>query len=179
MAKFDVALPFTLKNEGGLGNFSDYPADKGHGTNAGVTTQTLSDYLGRPATTDDVKNLTMDQCRGIYQPKYWNQIVGDQLLYQSVATALFDMSVLQGPRQAVKLAQRIVKATDDGVMGQKTISAINAVDPLTFVTALSLASARFFAGIVIKDNTQEVFLDGWLVRAYRMLVSFESIGGRS
>lgn len=176
MAKFDAALQFTLKNEGG---FVDNPLDRGHATNYGVTTQALSDYLGRPATVDDVKNMSMAQVMGIYLPKYWNQVQGDKLTYQSSATALFDMAVLQGPRQAVKLAQRIVKAVDDGVMGPKSVSAINAMDPQTFVIALSLASARFFAGIVIRDNAQEVFLDGWLVRAYKMVTQFEAIGGKN
>lgn len=176
MAKFDLALQFTLKNEGG---YVDNALDRGHATNYGVTTQALSDYLGRPATVDDVKNMSMAQVMGIYQPKYWGQVQGDKLTYQSMATALFDMAVLQGPRQAVKLAQRIAKVVDDGVMGAKTVAALNAMDPLAFVTALSLASARFFASIVIRDNLQEVFLDGWLVRAYRMLTQFEGIGGRN
>lgn len=176
MAKFDPALQFTLRNEGG---FVSNPLDRGHATNFGITTQTLSEFLARPATEDDIKNITMEQVRGIYQPRYWNQVAGDKLTYQAVATALFDMAVLQGARQAVKLAQRIAKVVDDGMMGAKTVSAINALDPLTFITALSLASARFFASIVIRDNVQEVFLDGWLVRAYRMLTQFETLGGRN
>ncbi|RYF52463.1 MAG: hypothetical protein EOO38_00190 [Cytophagaceae bacterium] len=176
MAKFDSALQFTLINEGG---FVSNPLDRGHATNYGISTQTLSDFLARPATEEDVKNITDAQVRIIYQAKYWSQMQGDKLTYQASATSLFDMSVLMGPRQAVKLAQRIVNAVDDGVMGPKTVSAVNARDSLNFVTALSLASARFFAGIVIKDNSQEVFLDGWLVRAYKMLTRFDSIGGKN
>ena len=55
MTGFDKALPIVLQHEGGL---VDHPKDPGGLTNLGVTRATWGDWIGRPATTADMRALT-------------------------------------------------------------------------------------------------------------------------
>jgi lysozyme family protein len=65
--------------------------------------------------------------------------------------------------RAVKYAQRIVGAVEDGVIGPRTIKAINAnVDG--FVTKYKAARLDFLKKIVARDNTQSEFMKGWTSR---------------
>ena len=63
-ADIESALVFTLKNEGG---YTDHPLDKGGPTNKGITIGRLSEYLGRNATKDEVKNLDFETIKLIYK----------------------------------------------------------------------------------------------------------------
>jgi hypothetical protein len=65
-ANIEDALAFTLKNEGG---FTDNPADKGGPTNKGITIGRLSEYLGRKATKDEVKNLDFGTIKNLFVNK--------------------------------------------------------------------------------------------------------------
>ena len=56
MTPFDTAVAFTLREEGG---FTDDPRDPGGATNLGITLATLTHWRGRPATADDVRQLTV------------------------------------------------------------------------------------------------------------------------
>ena len=57
---FEACLKFVLQFEGG---FVNNPKDPGGPTNLGVTQATLSGFLGRQATIDEVKALTPEKSR--------------------------------------------------------------------------------------------------------------------
>ena len=61
------------------GGFKDDKADKGGPTKYGITQKTLSDYLKRPATRNDVKNLSVDTAKKIYRENYYQKTHIDQL----------------------------------------------------------------------------------------------------
>jgi hypothetical protein len=88
---FEHALGFVLPHEGGYNNRKgDSP------TNYGIKQSVYSDYLGRPATIDDIKNMPMEHAKEIYRKQYWNPIEEHGLDLKPSVVA-FDAAVNQGP----------------------------------------------------------------------------------
>ncbi len=167
MADLSVALPYTIRNEGGY-TFTDTPGDAGGQTFAGCTIKTVSTYLGRQATTAEMKSLSPATVEAIYRKMYWNVIQGDAITQQLVATCLFDMSVLMGPVRAVMIAQSVVGQKTDGSVGPKTLAALSKVGAVAFVNAFSDMCDSFFEQVVAKNPTQQKFLAGWEKRTSEM-----------
>lgn len=168
MATLQIALVYVLANEGTA--FVDDPADHGGMTRYGVTLNTLSQYLGRTATEADVRNLSMQTVADIYGRYYWTPIKGQSIQSQAVATALLDIAVLCGPSAATRMLQSALGCTPDGVMGPKTLAAINQASPADALQGLSLKACSYFSAIALRDATQAKFLPGWQMRAHRMLL---------
>lgn len=118
---FENCLAISLPYEGGYVN---HPKDPGGPTNKGITQRTLSAYLGRPASIKDVKTISTQTVKDIYKEQYWDRIWGDKLPL-GLDLAVFDYAVNSGISQAVKTMQREVGIKADGVMGLKTLDAIN------------------------------------------------------
>lgn len=121
MASFNVLLPIVLQWEGT--KFVDDPNDNGGATKYGVTQNTLSDFLGRKATKQEVKNLTVESVKPIYRKKYWDKIYGDELS-EGAALIIFDGAINHGLKRMTEIVQRIVGVNVDGDFGPKTLKAI-------------------------------------------------------
>ncbi len=165
-ADIEEALAFTLKNEGG---YTDHPLDKGGPTNKGITIGRLSDYLGRTATKDEVKNLDFEIIKLIYRKYYWDVLNLDHILDQSIATALFDMGVLCGTGTAARLCQDVLGISQTKKMDLKSLEAINATTDEDFIPKFSDRNIQRFNEIVTNNPSQSVFLKGWKNRAERLL----------
>ena len=160
MAKFETALPYVLRNEGG---WSDDPNDPGGVTMRGITLGVASAY--GIDTKEKLKSISTEMIGRIYRDGYWRL---DGVVDQNVATKLFDMSVNMGLVTAVKLAQKELKMVDiDGKCGPATIRAINSFDPEKFLTSLCLASMGHYIAISTKNPNLKKFLNGWTKRAYQ------------
>lgn len=114
---FENCLKITLPFEGGYVN---HPKDPGGPTNKGITQRTLSAYLGRPASVNDVKNISDQTVKAIYKNQYWDKVWADRLP-KGVDLAVFDYAVNSGVSRAVKDLQRTIGCRADGVMGLLTI----------------------------------------------------------
>lgn len=158
MANFSLYFPQLLKYEGG---FVNDPADKGSCTNFGITIYTLTAYRGHALTCQDVKNLTKEEAEKIYKKYYWDKIKGDDINSQSVAELLLDYAVHSGVTKASKVIQELVGVTVDGVIGAKTIQAINNQDPRNLFDRLKMNRKSYFDGIVRANPSQAKFLKGW------------------
>lgn len=165
-ADIEDALLFTLKNEGG---YTDHPLDKGGATNKGITIGRLSEYLGRPATKADVKNLDYDTIRSIYKKYYWDVLNLDHVLDQSIATVLFDMGVLCGTGTAARLCQEVLGISQTKKMDAPTLKKINSTTDEIFIPAFAQKNIERFEAIVNNNPSQRVFLKGWKNRANRLL----------
>lgn len=182
MADFDKAHAFTAKWEGGL---SDVPQDRGGITKYGVSinflrgvadTQRGRDFLHRmgiilPITEDRIRNLTKIQAENIFRNEFWNALRLDDMQHRP-ALFLYDCAVNHGHKRAVILAQRGynacvgiygVKLSEDGIMGPLTRAAMNH-DTDAILRHCVKARRDFFEAIVKNDDTQKVFLKGWLNR---------------
>ena len=100
MTVFDRAFDLLIRAEGGYG--AD-PRDRGNwdtgiigkgnlkGTKYGISAMSFPQL--------DIKNLTLDQAKGIYKIHYWDKIGGDKLP-PSLALVAFDTAVNSGVGRA-------------------------------------------------------------------------------
>ena len=165
MADFEKAVVAVLEHEKG---FVDHPLDRGGPTNYGITQATLSRYLRRPASVDDVKFMPVSTARAIYRAEYWQAIKGDDIESQEVANYCLDMAVLRGVGAAPKAIQIVLGVKADGAIGPKTLAALNASKPSRFLLDFYRVCSRAFVNIVVSNTPQVVFLNGWLNRLDKM-----------
>jgi len=171
MTDIDKALAYTLVNEGG---YSDNPADHGGKTRYGITQATLSRWLQRPASVNEIKTLSKETARAIYQGYYWHPLGCDQLKSQAIATCLFDIGVVRGISVPPKYAQLVCNQHGfnlvvDGQLGPKSMNALDSIDPTKFIIDYAAMVKKGFESIVARNLSQKVFLKGWTNRANRLL----------
>lgn len=154
-ADFDACLAVVLGYEGG---FSDNPADAGAPTNLGVTLATLSDWLGHPATVDQVKALTPADVAPLYRSRYW-LASGCDGLPSGVDLMVFDGAVNMGPGTSVRLLQAAVGAAVDGHAGPLTLALATSAGASAIQAIANLREARYRG--LSNFNT---FGAGWLRR---------------
>lgn len=164
MAKVEIYTPFMLSWEGG---FVDHPHDKGGATNKGITISTYERYCrskgyARPKV-ERLKNITDNEVFVILKSMYWDVVKGDDITSQSIANLIVDWHWTSGT-WAIKYVQQVLGVDADGVVGPKTITAINKSETLTLFNSLWLRREVHFMSLAAKDSTQQSFLRGWLNR---------------
>lgn len=160
MASFDKYAPLLREFEGGYVN---NPLDKGGPTNGGVTLATFRQYFGSDKTVDDLRRMTDRQWCTVMK-SYWDRVQGDKILRQCVAEMLVDWHINSGTA-GVKAAQRALGCTADGIVGKKTLAALNS--PAAF-EKLQDARLVFFVNIVKSRPNQIGMLTGWLRRLLKI-----------
>lgn len=140
-----------LKNEGGYVND---PNDPGGETNFGICKRSYPNV--------DIKNLTKDGAKAIYKKDYWDKVNGDQINDQNLATSVFDFAVNAGVGTAIKQVQKMLNVTADGVLGPKTMAALNASSGLS--KSFAKSRVRYYIDIVKSKPTQIEFLTSWMNR---------------
>jgi lysozyme family protein len=124
-SNWPLAVARILQHEGG---YVDDPDDPGGKTNLGITQATLSAYLRRPASKADVQALDVTTAKTIYKRQYWDTIKGD-LLPAGIDYAVCDFCVHSGPDRAARDLQKVLKMpSPDGVIGEKTLAAIQSYE---------------------------------------------------
>jgi lysozyme family protein len=107
--------------------------------------------------------------RVFYKTEFWDRIRGDEITNQVVAENLFNFGVNTGIKIAVKLAQLIVGATPDGIVGDVTLQKFNNIDGEAFKKSYALMKITRYADICNKNKTQSKFLLGWINRTLKGL----------
>lgn len=170
----EAILADLIKREGG---FVDDPVDRGGATNMGITIGTLSSWLGRRATVEEVRNLTRAEAEAIYRQRYWSGPGFDRLpIDQRVAVNAFDAGVMSGPKRAIRWLQEVLRDLGgtldvDGALGPETLRVALQVQERVGVRALNNAYAdrrqAFYDQIVLRDPSQARFRNGWRNRVNR------------
>lgn len=166
MAKVELLVPYIKKWEGG---FVNDPADRGGATNMGVTISTWR-QVGYDKDGDgdidisDLKLITFDDMvNRVLKPHYWNRWKADLIKSQKVANILVDW-VWGSGKHGVVIPQRLLGVKTDGVVGNKTIEALNAQNPDKFFQIVFDARKKFLNDITISRPANKRFLKGWLTR---------------
>ena len=118
---FDEAFHHLLGHEGGYVN---HPDDPGGETNWGVT-KVVARQHGYEGL---MKDMPVGVAKAIYRKSYWDAVQADNLP-PAIRYAVFDAAVNSGVGTAVRWLQQAVGAPPDGVLGPKTLAAINEVNP--------------------------------------------------
>lgn len=185
MANVNKLLPFILKWEGG---FVNDPTDKGGSTNKGVTIGTWK-QVGYDKDGDgdidvqDLRLLTVADVRDrVLKPHYWNRWLGDLIFDQRLANLVVDWVWASGS-WGIKIPQRVLGVKQDGIVGVRTVQALNrGFDPDELFELLYKARVDFIKGIVKRSvdayksknpecterdllkHTQKRFEKGWMAR---------------
>lgn len=161
MDRFEKFLNYIFEVEGG---FTDDENDRGGKTTWGITEEEAREF----GYTGDMRNLTKDFAKNIYLKKYYLGNKLDKVKNDKVALSIFDWAVNSGGR-GIKKAQIVANKFGanlviDGIIGNKTLEAINSINPEAFLKEYHELQRAFYKNLVAKDSTQESFLEGWLNR---------------
>lgn len=165
MAEFLPAFERALMAEGGY-KLHNVSGDTGGLTYAGIARNKNPQWAGW-AFIDRGETPPSDLVRAYYRSDWWAPVNGDAIADQDVAFGLYSFATNAGLKVAVRLAQIVVGATPDGVMGPKTVAAINAMEPRLFLALYALARIARYRDIVTKNRTQQKFLLGWINRTLK------------
>lgn len=164
MANVNKLVPFILRWEGG---FVNDPADLGGATNMGVTIGTWR-QVGYDKTGDgvidveDLKLLTADEVvNKVLKPHYWDRWKADKINNQSLAEILVDWVWASG-RHGIVRPQRILGVSADGIVGPKTLEALNGYpDQRRLFDLFKEDRMRFVDEIVKARPANKRFEKGW------------------
>ncbi|ERJ90813.1 putative Peptidoglycan domain protein [Porphyromonas gingivalis W4087] len=183
MARVELLAPYIKKWEGG---FVHDPADAGGATNMGVTIGTYEVYCrkkGYPRpTVDRLKGLKEKEWIDILETLYWDRWQADRIKSQKVANILVDW-VWGSGKYGITIPQRLLGVEQDGVVGEKTLKAINDADPDELFESIFNARRKFLEDITARSirryeerigrkatekellkHTNKRFLKGWMNR---------------
>lgn len=171
MASIHTYLELLNPLEGGYVNRKN---DRGGPTNRGITLATLRmagyDKNGDGIiNAEDVKLITYQDLLEITKKYYWDRVKADDIINQSLANIICDFTFHSGA-WGIIIPQRIlrdefnIKIKVDGIVGSKTLLAINLAPQLQFFMEIKKARKKFLIDIVNGDPTQKENLKGWINR---------------
>ena len=163
MADIHKLAPFILSWEGG---FVDDPWDRGGATNLGVTLSTWR-QVGYDKTGDGI--IDIDDLRLLTPDEVIFEVLKTPLL-GSVACRRDPQSIVGQPPGRLGVGLRPTwhqnsptypGVTVDGIVGPKTLTALNRRPPAALFDQIHKARLRFINDIVRNDPFQKRFLKGW------------------
>lgn len=166
-----LILPATLRLEGGYANV---PGDKGGETYRGISRNVNPDWPGwrildryKPLNRGDLINDAelKTAVADFYWDNYFRNRQFDRFRYVLPALVCFDFAVHGGysPEGLQKLLNNRFGTSlkIDGIIGEQSLSALNAVDPVRLSHAILDWRKEHIYKIVDRDPGQEKFLNGW------------------
>ena len=151
MHNFPDCIAHVLAAEGGLVND---PKDPGGVTKFGISQRSY------PAL--DIRALSLDDAKAIYQRDYWDKIQGEALP-AGLDLLVLDHAVNAGPARAVRLLQHLVGVPEDGVMGPVTLAGVAIADRDDLIARYTELRLDFYRDL---PNWRH-FGAGWSRRVHR------------
>ena len=169
MADISKIIPFILHFEAGVNKkylglpneqifeiakktgFANDPVDAGGATMCGVTLNTFKAYCRKNGFTDSsvraLRNMSYNTWLDIIKTLFWDKWKADEIKDQSVANAVVDWMWASG-RYGITIPQRILDVAQDGIVGKKTLAALNAQDPKGFFDEVQKARLKYTDDII-------------------------------
>ena len=165
MERFEKIFDYLLRVEGGYSNDEN---DKGGKTKFGIIEEEARKY----GYKGDMQDLTKDFAKNIYLKKYYLGNKLDKVVNDKVALSICDWAVNSGRNGTKNVQIAVNQLTNanldvDGIIGNKTLEALNSVDPEKFLEVYHNLQRIYYKGKVEANRTQERFLTGWLNRVQR------------
>jgi len=175
MADVKILFPFILKWEGG---FVNDPDDLGGATNKGVTIETWR-RTGYDINGDgvidvaDLKLITDDDVLiRVLKPNYWDRWKADQIQSQKVANILVDWVWASGVH-GIRIPQQVLGVQSDGIVGPKTLSAVNNRNPDELFNMIYSERVAFIDRICASRPQNNKFRRGWINRLEDLKRNFD------
>lgn len=152
--QFEDAFQRVLGSEGGYVND---PRDPGGETKFGIS------RLAYPG--EDIKGMTVERAREIYRRDYWGP-AGCDAVPEAAKLPLFDAAVNSGVKQAIKLLQRAVGESPDGILGPRTLLAVQSMPAPRLVARFAGQRLALLASL----PTWPTYSRGWTLRVVDQLL---------
>ena len=109
--------------------------------------------------------LVRDGVEAFYKKEFWDRMKLDQIENQHVANEIMIFGVNAGTKAAIKLAQRAAGVAQDGVIGPKTIKALNNVDEDVFSLVYDQLEQEHYEKLVYANPKLKIYAKGWKNRS--------------
>lgn len=163
MERYDKLVPFILKFEGG---YAEVQGDLGGPTCSGITLNTYRAYYGADKTKEDLKHLTRTEWTHIFKNGFWDKCKCDKINNQSIAYLLCDFAWHSGVKTAVKVIQGLVGVSQDGLIGNQTLNAINSKNGEKLFYRFLKARQEFLYNLISKRPDYQKFELGFMRRLF-------------
>ena len=183
MANVEKLVPFIIQFEAGVTpagltgeklfekarktGYANDPDDLGGATMVGVTIATYKEYCrkkGYPVPTiDRLRNMTYAQWLDILKTMFWDRWQADKIANQSVAEILVDWVWASG-KYGITIPQQVLGVTVDGVVGPKTLAALNKQNPAQFFARIVAERKAYIDRICASRPVNNKYKCGWLRR---------------
>jgi lysozyme family protein len=184
MANIEHFIPFIIKWEAGISKksnetneslfqrarktgWADDPDDLGGQTMVGVTMATYEEYCRRKGypkpTTGRLMDLSYNDWKSILKMLYWDRWNADEIKSQSIAEIVCDFVWASGVH-GIKVPQDLVGVIPDGIVGPKTLAAVNSRNPRELFDQIKIARFDFIEDICRKRPANNKFKRGWMNR---------------
>ena len=106
-----------------------------------------------------------EMVQAFYKKEFWDKARLDEVVSQQIANEIFVAGVNMGMKKAVMLAQKLVGVPADGVMGPKTLAAINKYDDAAFDEMYDILETDHYDMIIANNPSKRIYAKGWKNRA--------------
>lgn len=152
-----------LESEGGFSNIAE---DKGGATNRGVTLSTYSNFLGRPASVEELKNISDKDVDAIFN-RYYKEAGGNKIKDPRIQEVLTDQNYNKGTAFLNRINDML--GTPRGAsLSDEAIDKINQMNPDEFLTKVLSDERELYKQIARKDPSQKKFSEGWDARIQKL-----------
>jgi lysozyme family protein len=149
---FDEAFDLLIGHEGGYAN---HPSDPGGETMWGITARVARQAGYRGAMRD----LPRDTAKTIARNQYWSAVRAEDLPL-GIRFDVFDTGYNSGTGTAIKILQRAVGVSDDGVFGRQTLNAVLSQKPYRISMRFNSERLLYLTSL----STWSTFGKGWARR---------------
>lgn len=156
-----------------------YNGKTGWHTNCGVTYAVWKAVFGSE-NDDRFYKMSNEDWFVIFDRRYYSKVRGKDFKSINVAAIVVGMAWGSGIKQAGITLQKAINNLGgnlkvDGVIGDKTIEAANAIAPVVLFDEIMKLRIQFFKYIGREGTTNHKFLQGWLNRANDYIKLFRPI----
>ena len=122
------------------------------------------------------KSLTQD-VYAFMKKNFWDRMKLDMLTSQKIAEELFIFGTNANIKAGVRMAQRLVGVEDDGIVGNGTITALNAFDERVFNEEYDLLEQAYYMNLISHRPELKVNNRGWVRRSELAMIPIEELEG--
>lgn len=161
------SAPETLFKMAKAKGLANDPADKGGSTLVGVTIGTYRDYCRRKGrgvpSVSGLSRLSYAEWLDILKTMFWDRWQADKIIDQRVAHMLVDWIWTSGA-YGITIPQRALGVKADGIVGPKTLAAVNSRAPKELFLMLRRERIAHIDSICKSRPANCRFRTGWLRR---------------